>query len=372
MFDVAERPVPRSSVCGSGVSRVPSDRPAASTLGPAFLRLEGIGVAYGDRVALRPMDLSIAPGGIVAVLGPSGSGKSSLLRVVAGLEPPTGGRITLDGRDITSVPAHERGIGLMFQDFALFPHRDVAGTVGFGLRMRGDDAAVVSRRVAEVLELVGLPGAESRSVSALSGGEQQRVALARALAPEPRLLMLDEPMGSLDRALRERLPAELRAIALRLGLTMLYVTHDQEEAFGVADRVVILRDGRVVADGSPQGLWSQPPDAFVASFLGFRNVAEAEVREGVAATPWGALPLPGVADGSLTLVLRPEALGLGADGPIRGAVEARRFRGDHVRVVVATDAGAPLELEVRDGRLPEVGEPVAVAVDPARINVSRT
>lgn len=341
---------------------------ASGVPGP-WLRLQGVGVAYGTRVALQPLDLAVDQGTIVAVLGPSGSGKSSLLRVIAGLEPPTGGRIVLDDRDITGVPAHERGIGLMFQDFALFPHRDVAGNVGFGLRMRGDEPGAITRRVGEMLDLVGLPGAGSRSVSALSGGEQQRVALARALAPEPRLLMLDEPMGSLDRALRERLPAELRAIALRLGLTVLYVTHDQEEAFGVADRVVILRDGRVVADGTPEVLWTRPPDPFTASFLGFRNVAEATVQDGVASTPWGRLPLPGAVAGQVTLVLRPEALSLAASGLIAGTVTARRFRGDHVRVAVATDPGALLELEVRAGDLPEVGARVAVAVDPARVNV---
>jgi len=346
-----------------------TDHAAPTTLGAPFLRLEGVGVAYGPRIALQPIALTIARGAIVAVLGPSGSGKSSLLRVIAGLEPPTGGRIVLDGRDITSLPTHERGVGLMFQDFALFPHRDVAGNVGFGLRMRGDDASAVTRRVAEMLGLVGLPGAEGRSVGALSGGEQQRVALARALAPEPRLLMLDEPMGSLDRALRERLPTELRTIALRLGVTMLYVTHDQEEAFGVADRVVILRDGRIVADDAPEALWSRPPSAFVASFLGFRNVAAADVRDGTAATPWGALPMPGVPDGHATLVLRPEALAVAASGPIVGVVATRRFRGDHVRVVVATEAGGQLELEVRDGRLPDVGERVGVAVDAGRVNL---
>ena len=226
----------------------------------------------------------------------------------------------------------------------------------------------MARRVAEMLDLVGLPGAERRSVSALSGGEQQRVALARALAPEPRLLMLDEPMGSLDRG-AARAAAGRAARDRARGLTMLYVTHDQEEAFGVADRVVILRGGRIVADGTPRELWSWPPDAFVASFLGFRNVAEAEVHHGTASTPWGEMPLPGVADGRWCLVLRPDALALGEGAGLAGSVEARRFRGDHVRLVLSMDAGAPLELEVRDDRLPEVADRVSVSVDPARVNV---
>jgi thiamine transport system ATP-binding protein len=181
--------------------------------------------------------------------------------------------------------------------------------------------------------------------------------------------MLDEPMGSLDRALRERLPAELRAIALRLGLTMLYVTHDQEEAFGVADRVLILRHGRIVADGTPEGLWTRPPDAFVASFLGFRNVGPATMIAGVARTEWGDLALPGIDDGPVSLVLRPDALSVAEHGALGGVVTARRFRGDHVRVIVATDGGADLELEVRDEPLPEVGARVAIAVDPTRISV---
>jgi thiamine transport system ATP-binding protein len=257
----------------------------------------------------------------------------------------------------------------MFQEYALFPHRDVAGNVGFGLRMQGASTAQAEARIRELLAIVGLPGAERRSVGQLSGGEQQRVALARALAPRPRVLMLDEPMGSLDRALRERLPEELRAIFGELGLTVLYVTHDQDEALSVADRVVILDGGRIVADDSPEGLWRRPPSTWVAGFLGFRNVAEAKVRAGVAQTPWGELGLPGIDDGPVTIVLRPEALSLG-DGPgLAGTVRGRRFGGDHVRVVVDTDAGATLELEIREGPLPEIGERVPVAVDPARVTV---
>jgi thiamine transport system ATP-binding protein len=181
--------------------------------------------------------------------------------------------------------------------------------------------------------------------------------------------MLDEPMGSLDRALRERLPEELRAIFAGLWLTTVYVTHDQDEALSVADRVVVLQEGSVVADDTPERLWRRPPSAWVARFLGFRNVAEATVRNGVASTPWGDLSLPEAADGQVAVVLRPEALSLGADGGIAGSIEARRFQGDHVRLVVAADAGGRLELEVRDGGPPELGARVSISVDPARVDV---
>ena len=337
-----------------------------------MLELVDVRVAYGDTVAVDGVSLTLGEHETVALLGPSGSGKSTLLRAIAGLEPLSGGHIALDGRDLTNVPVHERGFGLMFQDYVLFPQRDVRGNVAFGLEMRGDARSAIDGRVTEVLELVGLTGYSARRVDELSGGEQQRVALARALAPAPRLLMLDEPLGALDRALRARLLDDLAALFSELRLPILYVTHDQEEAFTVSDRVVIMRDGRAAAVGAPVDLWSAPPDAWTARFLGFHNVAEARVSKGIAATPWGPVPLPGAVDGAVTLVLRPEALRLSPSGPIRGSVTARRFHGDHVRVVVAAgDTKASLELEVRDARLPDVNEQVTVAVDPALINVLR-
>lgn len=233
------------------------------------------------------------------VLGPSGSGKSTLLRVVAGLQPLDRGRVLLDGRDQGGVPAHKRGVGLMFQDHQLFPQRDAGANVAFGLRMHGATRAQQDERVRELLDLVGLPGAARRAVGALSGGEQQRVALARALAPRPRLLMLDEPLGQLDRSLRERLVVELRQLFGRLGTTVLAVTHDQGEAFALADRVVVMRDGRIAQSGTPLEVWQRPADEFVARFLGFENVVEGTVAGEVADTAWGKVPVPsGAAQGS--------------------------------------------------------------------------
>ena len=349
------------------------------------LRAEGVTVRYGSLVAVDRLDLAVPTGQVLSVLGPSGSGKSTLLRAIAGLERPSARRITWDGADIGGVPVHLRRFGLMFQEFALFPHRDVGGNVAFGLRMQGLAETAVRSRVGAMLALVGLPGTERRAVSELSGGEQQRVALARALAPAPRLLMLDEPLGSLDRTLRERLPLELRDLFRTLALTVLYVTHDQEEAFSVGDRVAVMRDGRIVAVGPPEALWREPPDEFVARFLGFNNIIDGHVDGGWARTAWGALPVPpGIPAGARRLVVRPDgfsvvepAEGMGPDGEtppdgtqdgrasgtIEATVAARVFRGDHVLLRLTPDDGPSLEVTARWARLPDVGERLRLRVD---------
>ncbi|MEZ5411558.1 MAG: ABC transporter ATP-binding protein [Acidimicrobiales bacterium] len=252
----------------------------AAGAGAAALSIRGATVAFGAVRAIDGVSLEVAPGETVAVVGPSGSGKSTLLRAIAGLEPLVAGEIRAGGRSLAGVPVPQRDLGLMFQDHALFPHLDVAGNVAFGLRMKRWPAERQRARVGELLELVGLAGMERRAVHELSGGEAQRVALARALAPEPALLMLDEPFGSLDRVLREQLTAEVRRLLRELGQTALHVTHDQGEAFALADRVAVLAGGRLVQVGEPAELWRHPATRFVAEFLGHPNLWPASVGDG--------------------------------------------------------------------------------------------
>ncbi|MFE7076010.1 ABC transporter ATP-binding protein [Streptomyces sp. NPDC057620] len=336
-----------------------------------MLKLDGATVRFGGRAVLDDVGLDVAEHETVCVLGPSGSGKSTLLRAVAGLQRLDAGRVFLDGRDLDGVPAHKRGVGLMFQDHQLFPQRDVAGNVAFGPRMHGESKRQQALRVGELLALVGLPGAQGRAVASLSGGEQQRVALARALAPRPRLLMLDEPLGQLDRSLRERLVVELRELFGELGTTVLAVTHDQGEAFALADRVVVMRDGRIAQSGTPLEVWQRPADAFVARFLGFENVTGAVVSGDVADTPWGKLPVPsGTSQGEVTLLVRPAGVRLvpAAEG-LRCAVAARTFRGTHVAVRLQPEGAPRIEAACALRDAPGVGEEVGVAFDAADVVV---
>jgi thiamine transport system ATP-binding protein len=311
-----------------------------------MLRVQSLVVRYGDTVALGGVDLDVADGEVVCVLGPSGCGKSTLLRAVAGLEPPAAGAVEWDGRDLAGVPPHRRGLGLMFQDHSLFPHRDVLGNVAFGLRMQRTPPAKARARAHELIALVGLSGYEHRRVAELSGGEQQRVALARALAPAPRLLMLDEPLGSLDRRLRDRLVVDLRELFVRLGVTALFVTHDHDEAFAIADRVALMNAGRIEQIGSPAEVWGHPATEFAARFLGY-NVTTA-LGPGRAA-------------------VRPDGLYLAPDGAVTGVVTARTFRRDHFLVRVKVAEGDPLEVAVRGDAVPEVGDAVRLAVAPEAV-----
>jgi thiamine transport system ATP-binding protein len=319
------------------VSGVPS-RPIA-TLG---LEIDDVVVRYGDATAVAGVSLAVPPGEIVAVIGPSGCGKSSLLRAVAGLEPLQRGAVRWDGADIGSVPVHRREFGLMFQDHVLFPHRDVGDNIAFGLRMQRADARERRSRVAEMLALVGLAGFERRRVDELSGGEAQRVALARALAPRPRLLMLDEPLGSLDRALRERLAVDIRRTVRELGVAALHVTHDQDEAFTVADRVAVMRDGCIVRADTPEALWCDPRTELVARFLGHRDVLSVPD-----AALLGHRDPGGTTDG---VVLLPGSLVVDAHGEISARVVEARFGSVAVWAELAVDGlAAPLRVTAPHG-----------------------
>lgn len=254
------------------------------------LTLEGISKRFGDTVAVQDVSLALRPGETVALLGPSGCGKSTLLRLIAGLERPDSGRLFFAGEDLTRVGAPRRGFGMVFQDYALFPHLNVFGNVAYGLVEKGWSRAQQRARVAELLERVGLTGFGARRVTQLSGGQQQRVALARALAPEPRLLLLDEPLSNLDLTLREELKEGLRDLLRTLAVPAVFVTHDQSEAFTVAERVAVMRQGRLLQLGSAEALYARPASAWVARFLGYTNLYDARAHREALSTLMGGAP----------------------------------------------------------------------------------
>ena len=281
------------------------------------LRVEGLTLAFDSVPVLDGIDLEVAEGEVVVLLGPSGCGKSTLLRAIAGLERPSAGRVWWGDEDLTVAATHQRGMGLMFQDHALFPHRDVAGNVEFGLRVAGMPADQRAHRVRRALDLVGLPGFGDRRVDTLSGGEAQRVALARSLAAGPRLLMLDEPLGSLDRALRERLTAELGALLRRLGQAVVHVTHDHDEAFALADRIAVMGGGRLVRVGTPAEVWADPRSVHAARCLGHENLVDLDGD--------GGCPLGRLGDGPGTVLVRGDRLVVRPAPPAGGLVgEVRR------------------------------------------------
>jgi len=336
-----------------------------------MLRIRGVGVTFGDIAALDGADLEVADGEVVALLGPSGSGKSTLLRVVAGLQSAERGTVHWNGEDLAAVPAHERRFGMVFQDYALFPHLDIGGNVGFGPRMQGIPEPQRRRRIDAALERVELGGFAGRAVSTLSGGQAQRVALARALAAAPRLLLFDEPLGSLDKALRDRLVGELRSILAAPDITAVYVTHDLTEAFAVADRVAVMDEGRILQAAVPQELWCAPASERVAELLGLRTIVDATVAGGTATTPIGVIPVPdGSPEGPGRIVLRPEALTPDEHGPIEGVVASVAFRGVDSLLTVDTGGGRVEAVSPGAAGL-SPGDRIRLVVDPAGIVVLR-
>jgi len=316
-------------------------------------------------VALAGVTFCVPRHAIVAVLGPSGSGKSTLLSIIAGLESPDGGSVLWEGKPIDSLPAHRRGFGLMFQDYVLFPHLNVERNVAFGLQMQRLDEAQWRARVRECLAQVGLTEFERREVQTLSGGEQQRVALARALAPRPRLLMLDEPLGALDRALRERLLGEMRQVLRAARQTALVVTHDQEQAFGLADRIVILDAGRLLQQGEPREVYRLPASAEVARFLGLTNLLPGTPEAGGIRTGLGLLPLPAPGVAHPTVLLRPEAARLDGSGSftLEAVLRERTFRGPTC-ILVVESGGLRLTFEVPSAAtLPPEGAGLRLSFD---------
>jgi thiamine transport system ATP-binding protein len=328
-----------------------------------MLEVVDLSVQFADIQALDHTSLEVPEGGVMAVMGPSGCGKTTLLRVIAGLQAPDKGSVTWQGRRLDGLAPHQRGIGLMFQDYALFPHRTVAGNVRFGLEMAGLDRAAAGHRVHEVLEMVGLTGYEDRHISELSGGEQQRVALARTLAPSPELVMLDEPIGSLDRNLRDQLMGDMRDLFSSLALTVLYVTHDQEEAFAVADRVAVMDRGRVLRSGTPEELWTDPGSAFVARFIGLDNLITAVVHRGTISVGGAGVPVAG-SDGPHTFVIPMDAIELNRAGPASFTVERVAYAGGKYKVTLRS---GELVLEAESLQRLEPGRTVGGRIEADRV-----
>ena len=323
-----------------------------------FLALSNVHKRFGDLVAVEDFNLEAARGEFVSFLGPSGCGKTTTLRMIAGFEQPSGGSIVLDGTDITYRPPNRRNVGMVFQSYALFPNMTVADNIGFGLKVRGRPKDQIRRRVEELLALIHLSDRGGRYPWQLSGGQQQRIALARALAIEPQVLLLDEPLSALDAKIRVALRHEIRAIQRQLGITTVYVTHDQEEALSLSDRVVVMSEGRIEQIGTPSEIYNFPATPFVASFVGTLNLVEARVidasngrltvagQEIRAARPVSV----GGADGRVLVALRPESLSLG-DGPaganrMAGVVDEVSFLGSIVRIRLAAADGVLVSLDV--------------------------
>lgn len=323
-----------------------------------MLEIEALTVSFGETIAVQDVDLSVEQGEILCIVGPSGCGKSTLLRSIAGLEQAQDGDVRINGDSMMITPVHQRDFGLMFQEYALFPHMNVVENIAFGLRMKKFSSDDRDARVAEILELVGLHGFQDRDVTQLSGGERQRVALGRSLAPNPRLLMLDEPLGALDKTLKDRLVTELRTILKSTHVTTLYVTHDQQEAFVVGDRVAVMNKGKIEQIGTPEIVYRKPRTIFVATFLGLNNVYDRSKFDVLSAM----LPDLLSADAS-GILIHPQGIKFADDGvPVQ--VTNASFAGDVYRVKVKTDQDIELHFAVSIDQIPEIGQRRFIRIEP--------
>ncbi|KWX21161.1 spermidine/putrescine ABC transporter ATP-binding protein [Mycolicibacterium wolinskyi] len=342
--------------------------------GPSVaVELNDLTRAYGNVKALDGLSLRIEPGELVALLGPSGCGKTTALRIVAGLDEATSGTVLVGGQDVSSVPANKRDMGMVFQAYSLFPHLTVLDNVAFGLKMRGKAKGDRVSRATDMLDLVGLAAHKHKYASELSGGQQQRVALARALAIQPRVLLLDEPLSALDAKVRAQLRDEIRRVQLEVGTTTLFVTHDQEEALAVADRVGVMSQGKLEQLAAPAELYANPSTPFVAEFVGLHNKVAAEVSGGRAHLLGVAVPtLPGsVTAGAGTAMVRPESVTVRADPAGAATVASVAFLGPISRVYVTLPDGSVIHAQLTSGqaRTFEAGAAVSVGLDPVPVLV---
>ncbi len=333
-----------------------------------MIRFEGVQRLYGEVAALAGLDLEIRDGELIALLGPSGCGKTTALRILGGFDYPTAGRLLVDGDDVTNIPANKRDMGMVFQAYSLFPNMDTRNNVAFGLRMRRQDKATRLKRADELIELVGLEQVADRYPHQLSGGQQQRVAIARALAIEPKVLLLDEPLSALDARVRTQLRAEIRSLQQRLGITTLFVTHDQAEALSIADRVGVMQAGRLEQLDTPENVYRRPATAFAAEFVGAMNRLPGRLGDNgdvqVLGHRLAVTNVEGRKPGAaVEAMLRPEALAIAPDAAGAGEVTARSFLGSSVRVEVTLDGGQKVLVESSSQDAPvAVGDRVGLRI----------
>jgi putative spermidine/putrescine transport system ATP-binding protein len=340
----------------------------------AAVRIEACGKTFADGThALEPATLDISRGETLVLLGPSGCGKTTMLRIIAGLElPDAGGRVLFDGKDMTPVPIERRNVGMVFQSYALFPNMSVADNIGYGLKIRGVPDKERASRVAELVDLTNISGLENRRIDQLSGGQRQRVALARAVAIRPGILLLDEPLTALDAALRDRLRGELNRLLRALGITTIYVTHDQAEAMELGDRVVVMRKGSIAQIGTPREIYFTPKNRFVAEFIGAANIVEAAIENGHLVLPGGRQPVAGAEDMSAAVaMIRPETIRVTEAGSasLSGIIDSVSFIGDRQRLVVSGASDKLLTVDAPNTVRASAGDRIGLSIAPDAVRL---